>query len=106
MAYLVKDGDGDGQCGACVGYIHNAGQPALTGAAGQQQVHLQTVQNSRDQQDSGSASYLHPILLSVNPHSPVAQLVPGDPIEHIQAERKQPATPDALTASQNQNNPW
>ena len=39
--HLVKDGDGDGEGSAGVGNVHNAGQAALTGAARQQQVHLQ-----------------------------------------------------------------
>lgn len=39
--HLVKDGDGDGEGSAGIGDIHDAGQAALTGAARQQQVHLQ-----------------------------------------------------------------
>jgi hypothetical protein len=39
--YLVKDFGGDGQGGACVGHIHDPGDPALAGSARQQQVHLE-----------------------------------------------------------------
>ena len=40
-ARLVEDGNWDGQRGTGIGHVHDARQAALTGAARQQQVHLQ-----------------------------------------------------------------
>jgi hypothetical protein len=40
VTHLVEDGQRDGQRGAGVGRVHDAGDAALRRAAGQQQVHL------------------------------------------------------------------
>lgn len=51
-ADLVEDGSWDGQGGAGVWDVHNARQPALTRAAGQQQVHLPTAPHAHHRHSS------------------------------------------------------
>ena len=80
MGNLVKDGSWDGQGGAGIGNIHNARQPALTGAAGQQQVHLRTAPHTHQEPNSiqtAASAQCTALARDLSPES-TTQAVHGD----------------------------